>query len=485
MPNVGFIREEIKALLPQYNLIRDCVDGEIKVKFKKSKYLPIPNPKDLSPENEARYNSYRERAVFYNVTKRTLAGLCGQVFMREPVIEVPALLDAVIADANGGGVDIVQLAKRALQYIIAFGRCGVLTDYPETEGFATRAELEKGDIRPTINVYPPWDVINWRTIQRGAKVLLSLVVLQEQYILKDDGFEMKKADQWRVLRLNESGFYVVEIWRKETAIFSIYSSSIPLDSNGQPLTEIPFIIIGAENNDEQPDNPPLYDLASLNIAHYRNSADYEESCFITGQPTPFFSGLTEEWVKEVLGGGIMLGARAAVPLPEGGDAGLLQAAPNSQPFEAMEHKERQMVALGAKLVEQKQVQRTATEATIENTSENSTLTSSAKNVSAGFKFALEKCLVFVGSPETEIKFELNTEFDISKMTPDERRQLVAEWQGGAITFEEMRDKLRKSGIATLDDAEAKETIARELMTAPNMEGDKKGNEGWKKNNTNV
>jgi hypothetical protein len=56
---------------------------------------------------------------------------------------------------------------------------------------------------------------------------------------------------------------------------------------------------------------------------------------------------------------------------------------------------------------------------------------------------------------------LNTEFDISKMSSDERRQLVSEWQSGAIAFEEMRDLLVKNGIASFDLNKAKAAIDAE------------------------
>jgi len=493
MPNVAFVRKDLKALLPLYQLIRDAIDGEVKIKAGKTKYLPQPNAEDESDENIQRYKAYVERAVFYNVTARTLKGFVGQVFLRDPVIEVPTLLKIVEEDANGGGVNITQSSKKAVGYVLSHGRAGLFVDYPATEGVASRAQLEAGDIRPTLNLYAPWRVLNWRTTKRGAREILSLVVLSETYIQSDDGFEMKEAEQFRVLRLGKSkdnvqdnidegeDVYTVEVWRKEGGKFGISESYQPRDSSGALLKEIPFTFIGAENNDVDIDNPPLYDLASLNVAHYRNSADYEESCFIVGQPTPYFAGLTEEWVNKVMGGTVTLGSRGAVPLPEGGSAGLLQAEANTMPKEAMEHKERQMVALGAKLVEQATVQRTATEADLEATSENSTLSSSAKNVSAAYKWGLEWCAVFVGVPETGIVFELNTEFDIANMTPQERAQVISEWQSGAITFGEMRENLRKAGVAKLDDAKAKTEIEAELADGPNL--DSNGGNGNTDNNT--
>jgi hypothetical protein len=471
MPNVSFVRKELKLLLSVYYLIRDCIEGEKKIKQGRTKYLPMPNAADESKENQERYKAYIERAVFYNVTRRTLAGLNGQVFYREPVVEVPNDLDKLIADANGAGVDLIQLAKRAVLFVLAFGRAGVFTDYPATEGTVTREQIENGEIRPTVEVFAPWDVINWQTEVKGSKRLLTLVVLRESYFYSLDGFEIKEGEQWRELRLID-GVYTLTIWEKKSGVHTIKEGPfIPTDAKGEHLNEIPFSFIGCENNDEFADYPPLYDLASLNIAHYRNSADYEEACFITGQPTPVFAGLTEDWVTGVLKGSVQLGSRGAVPLPVGGSASLLQVTANSMPIEAMKHKEEQMIALGAKLVEQSSVQRTATEANIENASETSVLSSSATNVSKAFQFALEKAALFVGTTE-EIKFVLNTDFNLSNMTPEERGQLVKEWQAGAIAFEELRTGLRKSGVATLDDKEAETKIKAELENAVNLAMDK-------------
>lgn len=461
MPNIAFIRKEIKDNLRKYRAIWDCIEGQETIKRAGDAYLPRPNASDVSPENIARYKAYLERAVFYNVTKRTLSGLVHAIFAKPPVLTLPSDLKILEKDANGGSVGIEQLAKRAAGFVLAFGRAGLLVDYPSTNGEATRAQIQAGYIRPTINTYKAEDVVNWRTQTIGGKVVLSLVVLKEKYTESDDGFEIKLSDQWRVLRLID-GAYEMSVWRKTAADFAVFEGPVyPTDSNGNLFDQIPFTFIGCDNNDELVDNPPLEDIAALNIAHYRNSADYEESAFIVGQPTPYFSGLTQDWVERVFKGTIPLGARAAVPLPVGANAGLLQAAANTMPFEAMEHKERQMVALGAKLVEQQSVQRTATESNIENAAETSILASVANNVSDAFEKALEWCAMFAGT-SGKIEFRLNTEFNFAKMTSAERSELIKEWQSGAISFTEMRDALRKDGVATQPDDIAQGEIDEEL-----------------------
>lgn len=478
-PNVGFIRKELREMMPQYTLIKDCIEGEVQVKKRGKTYLPQPDPTNTSQQNKLRYDAYKLRAAFYNVTRRTLSGLVGQVFMRDPIMEIPAVLNPLIEDATGTGVNLIQQAKKSLSMTLAYARSGIFIDYPESEG-ATVEDIASGAIRPTISSYLPQHIVNWRVVERGAIEMLSLVVLAETFLIADDGFETKHGLQFRVLKL-VGEVYVQEIWReaiptewkediRRNVLYELYKTVTPTDYHGNTINYIPFKFIGSEDNNTEIDDPAMYDMAAMNIAHYRNSADYEEACYIMGQPTLVITGLTDEWALKVLpASGVTFGSRGGLPLPQGGDAKLLQAGENSMIKEAMDTKELQMIALGAKLVEQKQVQRTAFETKVEATSEGSILSSTAKNVSAAYKWALEVASIFVADSEVTCKFELNTDFDIARMTPEEVKSVIATWQAGGITFEEMRTSLRKAGTATEDDVKAKAKIEADTAAAMAME----------------
>ena len=456
---VTSVRKELREKLKHYELIDDCLAGEMQVKYRQTKYLPMPNPDDTSKENMARYQTYITRAVFFNVAQRTQFGLRGQVFLRDPLIELPTLLQPMIEDATGSGVTLQQLAQESVDKVLGFGRVGLYVDYPnmttpdgESRG-VSRAEVETGEVKPMMKLIHPKDGINWRVMKRGAKTLLSLVVFKETYDEEDDGFETKTGEQWRVLRLVNNQ-YVIEIYRDKMGQTPT-ERYIPKDSDGNPFDEIPFVFVGSVNNDPSVDPPPMYDLCSLNMAHYRNSADYEDSVYTVGQPTYWFSGLTQKWIDDTMGGQIRLGANGGIPLPVDGSAGILQAEPNTLAKEAMDQKEAQMLALGAKLIEASQTQRTATEADYDNISETSILSTVAKNVGAAFQYLLKFGARFVGQATDTLAFELNTEFDLVNLSPEERKTLIAEYVAGVITWTEVRDSLRRAGIASLTDKEAK------------------------------
>lgn len=461
--NASYVRPDVTEMKPRWDMIRDCLAGQDAIKDAGVKYLPMPNPSDTSAENRERYRQYLERAVFYNVAKRTHAGLVGQVFQKTPVLEVPRQLDIVLSDADGGGVGMLSQSKKTLGNVLAFGRAGLLTDYPATSAPSTQQQVMDGSSRPTISTYGPGSIINWRTRMVGARKMLSMVVLQEDAADDSDEFELVYSLQWRVLRLGPDGIYTVQLYGvsedEDSPVVPTSEVIIPRDASGAPLKEIPFTFVGAVNNDEEIDLPPLADLCDLNIAHYRNSADWEEASYICGQPTLVLAGLTDDWVKNQLGGTVRIGSRGAVPLPVGGSADLLQASPNTMPATGMERKEAQMVALGAKLLEQRQVQRTATDARIEYATEISVLGTSAANTAEAYLRALKWCGQFAGTDEPS-KFEMAVDFDLGKMTAQEQQQLVESWVKGALSTSEMRGAMKRAGLATLDDEAYEAELAK-------------------------
>ena len=466
---VAFIRNDLAERFVDYKLIQDCLAGSASVKSARGIYLPMPDPSNTSEENFARYEAYLTRAVFYNVTQRTALGLQGQIFLRPPHIKTPATLEPVVTDSNGAGLSVEQLARDAEWFVASCGRAGLFIDYPPTDVAASKAQLENGNIRPTISVYGPTSVVNWREKSDGAKKFLSLVVLYETYTVEDDGFETKEGIQYRELRLGDDGVYTVQLWRAKDPDGDNFEKFgppyVPKDGKGLPLKQIPFTFIGSKNNEPSIDPPPLLDLANINIAHYRNSADYEEMVYVVGQPMLVISGLNKDWYEGVLCKKVPFGSRGGLPLPVGATAELLQVLPNTAAFEAMGHKERQMVALGAKIVEQRDVQRTATEAGNETASEESVLSAIAKNVSSAFQYALEWCAVFSNVPEDGIEFQLNDDFELSRMSPEDINATIKSWQDGAISFTEMRVILRKAGRATQEDDVAKAEIDADATKA--------------------
>jgi hypothetical protein len=455
----------------KWKLVRDCDAGSSAIKSRAkgaegmlgglagTAYLPPPNANDGSADNKLRYRAYVERASYVNFTGHTKEGMLGMVFRRPSTIELDPSVEYMLDDANGDGLSLEQMIKDAAGETLMVGRYGLLVDYPSAPEGLTDAEVRALELRATILPYPAESIINWRTQNIGGVKRLALVVLREPTMkYSDDGFEAIECIYHRVLRM-EDGIYVQNLYDENNELISFgvsqetdddeyYSAEYniyPRKSDGSLWDEIPFVFIGSINNDETVDKAPLYDIAELNISHYRNSADYEESSFLVGQPTPVFVGLTQSWVEQNMSAGIAMGSRSGILLPEGGNAMLLQAGENQMPLKGMEIKEMQMVKIGARIIHDQGGAETAEAAKIRFSGQNSKLGSIIINIEEGFYKSLNWAMQFMGGTAEPV-IQVNKEFYDATINP---QLLIAQMQlldRGVIARDDVRDYMRRGNL---------------------------------------
>tara|TARA_R110000796_G_scaffold11548_5_gene38854 strand:+ start:241 stop:1719 length:1479 start_codon:yes stop_codon:yes gene_type:complete len=455
---------EYETNVNKWRLVRDCDEGAYAVKsrakgtnsaigpMKGSAYLPPPNPTDGSEDNKLRYQDYVERANFVNFTGHTKEGMLGMVFRKLSTISLDQSIDYMMIDANGDGLSLDQMIKDASSDALMCGRYGLLVDYPSAPEGLTDYEVSSLYLRASILPYPAESIINWRTEKFGGIKKLSLVVLQEPTLKpSEDGFEYEECMYHRVLLL-KNGVYVQNLYDEhgELVIYEDGTSDIyPRQFDGSLWDEIPFSFIGSINNDETVDKAPLYDIAEINVSHYRNSADYEESAFLVGQPTPTFSGLTQSWVDQNMSDGISFGSRAAILLPEGGSATLLQASENQMPLKGMQMKEKQMVKIGTRIIEDGGGEETAEAAKIRFAGQNSKLGAIILNVESAFTKCLTWSMMYMGG-NSEPEIEVNKQFYDATIDP---QLLIANMQlmeGGIIAKSDVRYLMRKASLISSD-----------------------------------
>lgn len=486
--NVNVKRQEYKQFLPYWTQIADCLQGEMRVKAKRETYLPYPY-QDRNDRNNSLYQNYLLRSQFINVIRRTIGELVGYVFMKEPTIKVAAnsmIIQSIIDNASGNGVDLISQSKQALETVVTFERAGLFVDFPVIEGSVTLDSVERGEYRPTITVYNPFQIINWRVEEVGSEERLSLVVLKELKEFAKNDIETELRPVIRVLTIKDN------VYRQHIYIGGDVTNSVdgsmfnediisnggydmdnsngyelvetitPTDANGNTFDRIPFTFIGASNNSSKVNVPLMYDLSTINISHYHNSADYEESLFLCGQPTLFvsgFKGARSACVQqnETVNNQITLGSRSAITMENGGTASLLQFKADSALEKALISKQEQMVNFGAKFLEKNTVQKTAYQVKTENQLNGSILSNCADNVSIAFTQALQFIHDQLGL-NMKVDFKLNTAFEYNKITIDELNFAMNAYTNGTLAFEEIRQVLRNSGFATEDDSVAKRSI---------------------------
>ncbi len=420
----------------------------------------------VDPADVQRSTQYKKDAILTNFTSLTKSGLTGLVFRRKPKLTLPNSLNYLLDDSTGTDLSLLQLSQKIVGEVLETGRYGILVDYPPVSERVSLQDTQLSGNASRLKPYTAESIINWRSQVIGSKVLLTLVVLCELIDeLEEDGFQWRQRKQYRVLRLNEQQVYEQVVYDE---FGEIVDYIIPTKADGTYFNEIPFMFIGSENNDSGIDLIPLYDLAVLNLGHYRNSADYEESIFITGQPTLFLhgDGSLEEF-KGVYPEGIKFGSRAGYYLGLNGGAELIQANPNQLADIAMKRKEEQALAIGARLINPPGGRETAAAAQIRFSSQNSALYLVTTNISLALSKCLEWALEFMSEQEELVKFELNDQFYEDTADPNLIIAAIQMMDKGIIAKDDLRYYARKTGV--IDDSRTDKELEAESEVLPTQD----------------
>jgi hypothetical protein len=374
----------------------------------------------------------------------------GMVSRKPTEIVLHPSIEYAELNANGSGLSLQGLGQAVISNVLEVGQDGLLVDFPSSEG---GSKSQTSGLVASIKRYPAESIINWQQkIINSVLVTTKVCLAEEVEKIGADGFTVDDFTYTRVLLLNDDGDYIQRLYDEhdELLVDEDGDSDIYIKkSDGSNWKEILFVPVGAENNDLTPDKPPLYDVAEINIGHYRNSADFEESSFLVGQPTPVFSGLTESWVGSMMKGGIQIGSRSGVLLPENASASLLQANPNQMPSAGMDRKEEQLVKIGAKIISDRGGVETAEASKIKFAGQNSKLGLIIINTELAFQKCFEWMMGFQGSDGDNI-FNINKQFYEATVNP---QLLVAQMQlldRKVIAKSDVRSALRKGGLINHD-----------------------------------
>ncbi len=438
------------AMFDTWSMCRDAAIGQRAVHDAGEVYLP-----KLSGQSDDDYKSYKMRAVYFNATGRTVAGMGGLVFRKQPDIEFPVSIEDWKDDISSTGKSLEGFAAECIKEVLIVGRGGILVDYPSNaDEDITKAKAKESGLRPYLGYYRAENIFNWRYERVNNSYRLIDV-----YLMENNNGEA----QIRRLTL-ENGFYEQVIYIQEHKKWVELSRAAP-EMSGAALKDIPFWFLAPNEPDGEIQNAPIEDLAYINMGHYRNSADIENGAHVAGLPTPYITGVSDD-------AQVHLGSNAVWLLPDADcKVGFLQCGDEGFATleKLMDRKEAQMSALGARmLAPEKKAAEAAETAGIKRGGENSVLASMAGAVEKQIGKALAFMALWAGVTE-EIKFELNKDYLPTPMSAQDITAWVGAWQSGAISEETFFEGLQAGEVIseslTFDDErERKENTEPKLGT---------------------
>ena len=229
--------KEYDAMAPKWVRCRDTYNGSDAVKAAGTAYLPLLGSHKSS--DDAKYDAYKARAVFYNGMARTVDALSGGIFQKAPEIRAPDEVLGHLADATLKDESVELFALLAAREVLTVGRRGILIDLAN--------QPRDVQARPVWLGYAAEDIFSYRTSRAGGDEILTRVVLRERKVVDDpedkDGFAVKDVEQYRVLELRD-GVYVHNVWAADSEGEWVRGPDIVPNRNEQPLNFIPFTLLG-------------------------------------------------------------------------------------------------------------------------------------------------------------------------------------------------------------------------------------------------
>jgi len=463
-PNV--LSHTVKAMRPAIQKCRDVAGGSETIKSKNTDYLPR-HPK----ETWDNYSIRLSRPVFFNAFKRTVKGLTGLVFRRDPVLaeDVPSRIEALWENIDNRNTHGSVFLKTVFEDAVEAGHVYVMVDVPQVEGELNLAQQQALNIRPYWVHYRAEDVTNLRYEYINGQLTLTQITFEITSYEGDGEFGDKEVTYYRVYK-REGDVVSWEKWSKNDKGDFIKEAGDTIVG----VTEIPLAVVYGEQVGPFMSKPPLEDLADQNILHYQTNSDYHHAAHIANVPLPVVTGVGED------GKDITWGPNAALILPEGATAGWMETSGSAlgHTRQMLQDIESRMATLGLNmLAREKRAAETATARRIDKAEADSALGGIARSLEDAAEILLGYTAQFM-KERSGGSIEINKDYEDQQLTPQEIdvwSRLVA---NGQISLATMWKMLEQGEWLPPDWTEEEERMNLEAdMGAFNDTQDKEGVQG--------
>lgn len=292
--------EEHKNMLTDWCLVDDLRGGTKAMRAAGAKYLP-KRPMEEKEDWDARLAFATLLPAYTETTEKSV----GRVFAEPLAVndDVPRwIVDEVLPDVDKQGRNFNVWAAEWFTEGFDYGITHVVVESPRADGVQTREQQNAAGIRPYLIKIHARDVLGWR-YKNDVLVQLRVRFWEEE---EDGEFGVKCVEQIRVYDLLE-GKVQVRVFIESSKDDWTVKETITTD-----LKAIPFVTLYTNRTGRLQAVPPNREMAYLNAKHWRVRSSNDQLVETASVP-----------ILCIIGGDgeekIVIGAKAAVRLPEGSD----------------------------------------------------------------------------------------------------------------------------------------------------------------------
>jgi hypothetical protein len=422
--DVSTPNDEYSEMQPQWELVDALLEGTTAMRKAGKRYLP-----KFDSETPNDYEARLACATLVPVYGETIANMTGRVFAKPiSVKDKPGTrVNAFLEDFDGLGHDFNEVAATWFCNALARGLHYGLVDQTHVPGAKTKADTIKAGQRSYVALIHPSKILGWILSDDGKKVLQ--VRISECYTEKDGEYHVKKLEQIRVLTPGA--------WETQRCTLKDGKKIWIVHEQGTMGTkEIPLVPLYTRQTGVMTARPPLENLAHLNLKHWTEQSDQDNSVRFARVRLGFFIGVDPKAETPA-------NTSIFTCLPMGSDVKIVQGSAESVEVgqKALDALMVNMREAGAKLLYKEAASgKTDAEARDDAVAEQSALARMSKSL----EDALDQVLAFMAELESERAgtVTVNGNFDVD-YTPAQTMDIVAKLNLGGVaakqtTFEEAK-----------------------------------------------
>ena len=261
--------KSIKEHEADRQLCDDLMDGQREVKDKGDKYLTRWRTEQNNNNDD--FKSRLKDALLIPLFSHSVIKFVSMIQSKSETWQDEAdSMNPLLLNMDGKGGNFMDWSGKILTEGLSVGVSGQLVYMDALPTDVTTADAQqKAGIRPYSQAYEAEHIINWKYRNVSGRQVLSEIRLKECELIQDPDEPVNDKESKYILRLllDDNGFYCQQRWIKadKSDDFIRHDDGVDIYPlfHGQRMTMIPFWFFG--DIDEQ---PPLMDLANINLLHY-------------------------------------------------------------------------------------------------------------------------------------------------------------------------------------------------------------------------
>lgn len=390
-------------------------------------------------ESDAAYEVRKSRSFLYNLYWRVINSITALAFIKPVNISnIPKELEYLQWNFDGNNRSLTEFAYDMTIDAIHYGLAHGVMEFPKLPHKMNLKEFRESGYKPYGVLINPTQVIGVRFVNTDG------INVPEKIRIYSESIEQSELDEWGeklVKRIRVYSREGIDVYRYDSDFDTAFTLEETIVTD---LGIIPMVTSYSNKVGEMKGYPALADLASLNLCHFQSSSDQRNILHIARVPIILAAGFDEDELD-----GIEIGANRMIR-SSNADAKIMHVEHTGNAMKAgsddLDKLEMQMATLGAEMLLSKSVSRqTATARRIDQNESMSTLQLTLRSVERAIEVMFEIAGRYIGVDASNVSVSIGDDLS-SANEPNPTTALIALWQTGLLSEEQVVDEAKRQGI---------------------------------------